>query len=347
MKKVLVTGGAGYIGSHSVNALLDANYEVVVVDSLETGHWEAVHPDAEYYEGDIRDLKFLGSIFKKEKPDAVMHFAAYSIVGESMTQPLKYYDNNLVGTENLIACMVQYNVKYAVFSSSAAVYGDPESIPIDENAPTRPTNPYGATKLAMEQMFYWAGQAYGIKHVCLRYFNACGADPDGRIGEDHHPETHLIPLVLQTAAKQREKIVVFGSDYPTPDGTCIRDYVHVCDLADAHCLALKYLISGGESDIFNLGNGKGFSVSEIIKAAENVTGEKIKCSVEGRRAGDPARLVATGEKAKKVLGWEPKHTDIRDILSTAWLWHSENPDGFGGSVDLDDANMIDELIDKK
>lgn len=346
MGKILVLGGAGYIGSHTVSELIDEGFDVLVADNLETGHWEAIHPDAKFYEGDIRDIKFLNKLFRTERIDAAIHFAAYSVVGESMKEPLKYYDNNLGGTQNLLSCMVEHGVKYAVFSSSAAVYGEPENIPIKEEDPTDPKNPYGATKLAMEQMFKWSAMAYGIKYVSLRYFNACGAHPDGRIGEDHDPETHLIPIVLQAACGERDKIAIFGDDYPTPDGTCIRDYVHVCDLARAHIAAVRYLMNGGESGIFNLGNGVGFSVKEVIKAAEEVVGRKIPTVIEGRRAGDPARLVASSEKARQVLGWEPRYVDIRKIIDTAWNWHSENPKGFAGDDEELDID-IDELIDKR
>ena len=346
MGKILVLGGAGYIGSHTVSQLVDDGFDVVVVDSLETGHWEAVHPSAKFYEGDIRDRKFLSSVFKKEKIDAVIHFAAYSLVGESMTDPLKYYDNNVGGTESLLYCMVESGVKYVVFSSTAATYGEPKRVPIKETDPTDPTNTYGATKLAMEAMFKWTGKAHGIKYVSLRYFNACGAHPSGRIGEDHHPETHLIPIVLQAACGERDHIAVYGTDYPTPDGTCVRDYIHVCDLASAHIAAVRYLMNGGESDVFNLGNGVGFSVKEVIAAAEKVVGEKIPTVYEGRRAGDPAQLVASSQKARKVLGWKPKYTKIEDIISTAWKWHSENPKGYDDG-DETGADELDKLIDKK
>lgn len=348
MGKVLVLGGAGYIGSHTVSELIDEGYSVVVVDNLETGHWEAVHPDAEFYEGDIRDTAFLKTVFKKEDIDAVIHFAAYSLVGESMRNPLKYYENNLSGTLSLLSCMVESDVKFAVFSSSAAVYGEPKRIPISEDDPTEPTNTYGETKLAMEQMFKWTAAAHNIKYVSLRYFNACGAHPHGRIGEDHDPETHLIPIILQTACGVREKLSIFGTDYDTPDGSCIRDYIHVSDLARAHIAALRYLMGGGESDVFNLGNGVGFSVKEILSAAERVVGEKIPSSVEGRRTGDPARLVASGEKAKKILGWEPVYKDIETIIETAWKWHRDNPMGYVEDEDFElDTNDLDLIIDRK
>ena len=328
MSKVLVLGGAGYIGSHTVYELLDEGFEVVVADSLETGHRSSVHPNAKLYIGDIRDKAFLNVIFQKEKIDAVVHFAAYSLVGESMTDPLKYYANNVGGTQMLLSCMVANGINKIVFSSTAATYGEPKSIPILETDPTEPTNTYGATKLAMEQMFKWTSLAHGIKYVSLRYFNACGAHPSGRIGEDHNPETHLIPIVLQTANGTRQEIRIFGTDYNTKDGTCVRDYVHVCDLAQAHVKALRYLMAGGENDVFNLGNGVGFSVSEVIKAAEEVVGHKIPTVVSERRAGDPAVLVASSDKAKNVLGWEPHYESIHTILETAWKWHRSHPNGF-------------------
>lgn len=328
MSKILVLGGAGYIGSHTVYELLDNGYEVVVADNLETGHRRAVHPEAQLYVGDIRDRAFVDNIFESEKIDAVVHFAAYSIVGESMKDPLKYYGNNLGGTQVLLSSMVAHGVDKIVFSSTAATYGEPKSIPILETDPTEPTNTYGATKLAMEQMFKWTAQAHGLRYVSLRYFNACGAHPSGFIGEDHSPETHLIPIILQTANGTRPNISVFGTDYDTKDGTCVRDYVHVCDLAQAHVKALEYLMGGGKSDIFNLGNGIGFTVNEVIKASEDVSGEKIPRMDAPRRAGDPAKLVASSDKAREILGWDPHYADIYTILSTAWKWHSSHPNGF-------------------
>ncbi|NLO47844.1 MAG: UDP-glucose 4-epimerase GalE [Clostridiales bacterium] len=328
MGKILVPGGAGYIGSHTVAELLNGGFEVVVADNLETGHKQAVHPGAKLYIGDIRDRAFLNGIFETESIDAVIHFAAYSLVGESMTDPLKYYDNNVGGTRNLLEAMIAYGVTKIVFSSSASVYGEPESIPIYETDPVHPTNTYGATKLTMEQMLSWTRIAYGVSYISMRYFNACGAHPDGCIGEDHRPETHLIPLILQAANGVRPEIQIFGSDYDTKDGTCIRDYIHVCDLAAAHELALRHLLNGGESEIINLGNGVGFSVLEIIKAAEDVLGRTIPSVSANRRAGDPARLVASGEKAGMLLNWSPEYTDIREIIQTAWRWHSTHPEGF-------------------
>ena len=328
MGKILVLGGAGYIGSHTVYELLDEGFEVVVADNLETGHRSAVHPRAKLYVGDIRDRAFLDSLFESEKIDAVVHFAAYSLVGESMTDPLKYYGNNVGGTQALLTAMVAHKISKIVFSSTAAVYGEPKSNHISENDPTEPTNTYGATKLAMEQMFKWTSSAHGLKYVSLRYFNACGAHPNGKIGEDHNPETHLIPIILQAANGTRPEIQVFGTDYDTKDGTCVRDYIHVCDLAQAHVRALRYLLDGGENDSFNLGNGVGFTVSEVIRAAEEVVGHDIPTVISDRRAGDPAVLVASSDKAKNLLGWEPHYADIYTILETAWKWHRAHPNGF-------------------
>lgn len=328
MSKILVLGGAGYIGSHTVCQLIDEGYDVIIADNLETGHMSAVHQRAKLYLGDIRDSSFLDQLFKTEKIDAVVHFAAYSLVGESMTNPLKYYDNNVCGTRVLLSSMVANGVDKIVFSSSAATYGEPKSIPILESDPTEPTNAYGATKLAMEQMFKWTSLAHGIRYTSLRYFNACGAHPSGKIGEDHNPETHLIPIVLQAANGTRPEIRVFGTDYDTKDGTCVRDYIHVCDLAQAHVKAVRYLLNGGQSDIFNLGNGVGFTVGEVIKVAEEIVGHEIPTVLSERRAGDPAVLVASSAKARDILGWEPHYADIYTILETAWKWHRAHPNGF-------------------
>ena len=326
--KILVLGGAGYIGSHTVYELIDAGEEVVIADNLETGHIEAVHPKAKFYNGDIRDRAFVDSVFDNEKIDAVIHFAANSLVGESMVNPLKYYDNNLCGTKVLLESMVAHNIDKIVFSSTAATYGEPERIPIMEGDRTEPTNTYGETKLSMEKMFKWTGKAHGLRYVSLRYFNACGAHVSGQIGEAHKPETHLIPLILQVPLKQREHISIFGDDYDTKDGTCIRDYIHVTDLAQAHILAVKYLMAGNESNIFNLGNGVGFTVKEVIETARKVTGDPIKAEVEPRRAGDPAQLIASSEKARTILGWKPEHADLEEIIATAWKWHSTHPNGY-------------------
>ncbi|PYI54933.1 UDP-glucose 4-epimerase GalE [Paenibacillus flagellatus] len=326
---ILVTGGAGYIGSHTVAELLAQGERVVVVDNLRTGHRSAVSPDARFYEGDIRDGAFLNGVFRDNEIEAVIHFAASSLVGESVQQPLDYYDNNLFGTHSLVRAMTANGVDKIVFSSTAATYGEPESVPILETAPTRPESPYGETKLAMENMFRWCERAYGLKFVSLRYFNACGAHPDGSIGEDHKPESHLIPIILQVPLGQREHIGIYGDDYPTEDGTCIRDYIHVMDLANAHWLALKHLRAGGASDIFNLGNGTGFSVKQVIDLARGVTGHPIPAAVSPRRAGDPAVLIASSEKARAVLGWQPRYDDLSTIIETAWQWHSRHPNGYG------------------
>lgn len=326
--RLLVLGGAGYIGSHTALELIKKGHEVIVVDNLVTGYEKAVPDKAVFYQGDIRNLEFLDNLFKKEKIDAVIHFAAYSLVGESVTNPLKYYDNNLYGTKVLLEAMIKNNVNKIVFSSTAATYGEPENIPILESDRTCPTNPYGETKLAMEKMFHWASKAHGLNYVSLRYFNACGADATGQIGEAHNPESHLIPLVLQVPNGKRESVSIYGTDYDTPDGTCIRDYIHVTDLAMAHILAVEYLARGGESDIFNLGNGVGYSVREVIETARSVTGHPIPATEVPRRAGDPARLVASGEKAKKVLGWEPEIKKLDDIIASAWKWHRAHPNGY-------------------
>ena len=326
--KLLVLGGAGYIGSHTATELLDKGHEVVIADNLVTGYREAVPEKATFYQGDLRDKDFLVDLLKKEKVDAVIHFAAFSLVGESVTNPLKYYENNLYGTKVLLDAMIETGVDKIVFSSTAATYGEPENIPILESDRTCPTNPYGETKLAMEKMISWAAKAHGLHFVSLRYFNACGAHKSGKIGEAHNPESHLIPLVLQVPNGKREFVSIYGNDYDTPDGTCIRDYIHVTDLAKAHILAVEYLMNGGESDIFNLGNGVGYSVKEVIETARKVTGHPIPAKEEARRAGDPARLVASGEKARKILGWEPEIKDLADIISSAWKWHKTHRDGY-------------------
>ena len=326
--KLLVLGGAGYIGSHTAIELLDNGHEVVIADNLVTGYREAVPEKATFYQGDLRDKDFLVDLLTKEKVDAVIHFAAFSLVGESVTNPLKYYENNLYGTKVLLDAMIETGVDKIVFSSTAATYGEPENIPILESDRTCPTNPYGETKLAMEKMISWAAKAHGLHFVSLRYFNACGAHKSGKIGEAHNPESHLIPLVLQVPNGKREFVSIYGNDYDTPDGTCIRDYIHVTDLAKAHILAVEYLMNGGESDIFNLGNGVGYSVKEVIETARNVTGHPIPAKEEPRRAGDPARLVASGEKARDILGWEPEIKDLADIISSAWKWHKAHPNGY-------------------
>ncbi len=321
--KILVLGGAGYIGSHTVYHLIDNGYQVVIVDNLQTGHEWAVHKDAKFYKGDIRDRDFMDSVFEAEPDiDAVIHFAACSLVGESMADPLKYYNNNLYGTEILLESMIAHDVKKIVFSSTAATYGEPENVPILESDRTEPTNTYGETKLSMEKMFKWVSVAHGVKFVSLRYFNACGAHPTEDIGEAHNPETHLIPIILQVANGTREKIMMYGDDYNTPDGTCVRDYIHVMDLAQAHRLAVEYLVAGNDNNIFNLGNGVGFSVKEVVECARRVTGEDIPAEIAERRAGDPAVLVASSEKARSILGWKPEYAELERIIETAWRWHS-------------------------
>ncbi|QDY45777.1 UDP-glucose 4-epimerase GalE [Planococcus glaciei] len=324
---VLVLGGAGYIGSHAVYQLIDQGTRVVVVDNLETGHREAVHPEAVFYEGDIRDAAFLNFVFEKETIDEVVHFAANSLVGESMENPLKYFDNNVYGTQVLLQAMTKHGVGKIVFSSTAATYGEPEAVPITETMPTVPTSTYGETKLTMEKLMKWTGLAHRLKFVSLRYFNVAGAREGAEIGEDHRPESHLVPLILQTALGQRSEITVFGDDYDTADGTCIRDYVHVEDLIRAHLLALDYLRQGGDSDVFNLGSSQGFSVNEMISAARSVTGKEIPVKTGARRAGDPSILIASSDKARTVLGWNPIHTSVEKIIEDAWNWHSKNPSG--------------------
>ena len=325
---ILVTGGAGYIGSHCVKALLNCGYEVAAADNLKTGHRAAVDPRAELFVGDIRDKAFLDGIFACRRIDAVVHFAALSLVGVSMKQPLEYYDNNVYGTEILLTAMRDAGVPMIVFSSSAAVYGEAHEDNISESHPKEPTNTYGETKLTIEKMLKWCGEAFGLRYTALRYFNVAGADPSGAIGEDHSPETHLVPLILQVPLGKREKLLVFGDDYPTPDGTCIRDYVHVSDLADAHVLALKRMLAGGGSAAFNLGSGDGFSVSEMLTAARKVTGLPIPAEIVARREGDPARLVASSALARTELGWAPRRTDVETILADAWRWHKTHPNGY-------------------
>lgn len=326
---VLVLGGAGYIGSHTVDRLVEAGKDVVVVDSLVTGHLAAVRKEAKFYQGDLADKDFMRKVFT-ENPDidAVIHFAAFSLVAESMKDPLKYFDNNTAGMVKLLEVMNEFDIKYIVFSSTAATYGIPEKMPIYEDDPQLPINPYGESKLMMEKIMRWADEAYGIKFVALRYFNVAGANPDGSIGEDHHPETHLLPIVLQVAMGEREKLQIFGDDYNTPDGTNVRDYVHPFDLADAHILAVDYLRNGNESSAFNLGSSTGFSNLEIVKAAREVTGKEIPAEIAARRGGDPDTLIAASEKARKVLGWKPEFDDIHKIIETAWKWHTTHPQGY-------------------
>lgn len=318
-EKILVTGGAGYIGSHVNKLLNQRGYETVVFDNLVYGHPQAVKWGL-LETGDLADVRRLEEIFNKYKITAVFHFAAYAYVGESVTDPSKYYNNNVINTLHLLDVMAKYDVKDIVFSSTCATYGVQERMPITEEMDQKPINPYGASKLMIERILADYGNAYGFHYCCLRYFNAAGADPEGEIGESHMPETHIIPLVLATAAGDRENIRIFGSDYPTRDGSCIRDYIHVSDLADAHLRALDY-VRGGGSICVNLGNGRGTSVLELIKAAEKVTGRKIPAKMDGRRAGDPPVLTGNSEKAEKILGWKPQYGDIEVILQHAWNWY--------------------------
>lgn len=320
---VLVCGGAGYIGSHTVAELLENKKEVIILDNLEKGHKKAVL-GGKFYKGDLRDSKILDIIFTENNIDSVIDFAAYSLVGESVEDPLKYFENNIYSTINLLKAMKKHNVKYIVFSSTAAIYGEPKNIPIQEEDSTYPTNPYGESKLSVEKILKWCDAAYGIKYTILRYFNAAGAHISGKIGEKHTPETHLIPITLQVALGEREKIMIFGDDYDTEDGTCVRDYIHVTDLAAAHILALDRLKKGGDSKIYNLGNGQGFSVKEVIDMARSVTGCNIKAETTERRAGDPAILIASSKKAKAELGWKPKYNSLETIIETAWNWYKRN-----------------------
>ena len=328
MGQVLVLGGAGYIGSHMVDRLLTDGREVIVVDNLSTGHRAAVPKAVKFYQIDVRDREKLAQVFRENSIDAVIHFAAFSIVPESMKDPLKYFDNNTAGMTTLLETMRDFGVKKIVFSSTAATYGNPTHIPIRETDPQLPINPYGQSKLQMEQQMHWADVAHDIKWVALRYFNVAGAKPDGSIGEDHHLETHLIPIVLQAAAGQRDFIEMFGDDYDTPDGFNVRDYVHVLDLADAHVRALDYLTKGGESSAFNLGSATGFSVKQIVEAAREATDIDIKSKIGPRRLGDPDTLIADATKAHKVLGWQPKFDDIHEIIKTAWAWKQKHPNGY-------------------
>jgi len=324
---ILITGGVGYIGSHTVKYFQKQNEEIIVVDNMQNGHEAAV--DVGFlYRIDIRDKEEMDKVFKNHNIEAVIHFAANSLVGESMEKPYEYYHNNVYGMLCLLDVMKENNVHKIVFSSTAATYGEPKSIPIMESDETSPTNTYGETKLAMEKMMKWFDQAYGTKYVSLRYFNAAGAYEIGDIGEDHHPETHLIPLILQVPLGKRDKIYMFGDDYPTEDGTCVRDYIHVMDLASAHYKALEYLRKGNDSDIFNLGNGNGHSVKQVIETTRKVTGHPIPAEVKERRAGDPATLIASSEKAKSVLGWKPEFDSLEKIIEDAWRWHKKNPMGY-------------------
>ena len=321
--KVLVTGGAGYIGSHAVLELKRAGYDLVILDNLVYGHRDIVDDvlKVDFVEGDIRDRALLDKLFSQHDFSAVMHFSAYAYVGESVTDPAKYYRNNVISTLVLLEAMLEKGIKNFVFSSTCATYGIPQSIPLREDHPQNPINPYGMTKLMVEKILADFDVAYGLKSVCFRYFNASGADPSGLLGEDHNPETHLIPLVLFAALGKQESVSIFGTDYDTPDGTCIRDYIHVNDLADAHILGLEYLLKFQKSDAFNLGNGGGFSVREVLDTARKVTGKEILALERDRRPGDPPILVGSSEKARKILGWNPQYPDLENIISHAWKWH--------------------------
>ncbi|MCI0620414.1 MAG: UDP-glucose 4-epimerase GalE [Acidobacteria bacterium] len=322
MGTILVTGGAGYVGSHTVKRLRDEGIDCIVLDNLTRGHRELVK-DARLVEGDLGDAPLLKSIFKENDIRAVMHFSAFAYVEESVSDPAKYYRNNVSSTVTLLSCMLEAGLSSLIFSSTCATYGVPLRIPITEDHPQNPINPYGATKAMVERILKDFNSAYGLSYVSFRYFNAAGADPEGEIGEWHEPETHLIPSVLETACGLRDSVRVYGADYPTQDGTCVRDYIHVCDLADAHILGLKYLLGGGSSDFFNLGNGNGFSVKEVIEMASRVTGSTVPTVYAPRRPGDPPVLVGSSEKAKKILNWKPKFSQLDQILSTAWIWQQK------------------------
>ena len=319
---ILIVGGAGYIGSHLNKEINKKGIETVIFDNLSYGHRDFLKWGT-FQKGDLGNIEDIRAVFKKYPIEAVMHFAAFTYVGESVEDPQKYYQNNVKNTLNLLQVMLEENVKYFVFSSTCATYGNPVEIPITENHPQNPINPYGKGKLMVETVLKDYSDAYGLKYASLRYFNAAGADPDGEVGELHDPETHLIPLILDVAAGRREDIKIFGTDYDTPDGTCIRDYIHVTDLAEAHILALEYLQNGGESDFFNLGNGNGFSVKEVIETAEEITGKDIKAVEAPRRAGDPPILVGSSQKAKEMLNWNPKYDELSKIIETAWNWHKK------------------------
>lgn len=324
---ILVTGGAGYIGSHTVRALIHAGFTPIVVDNFSRGHRNAIPSDVKVIELDIANPKII-NVLRDNNIKGIMHFAAHSQVGESMINPSIYYENNVVGSYRLIESARQAGVQHFVFSSTAAVYGEPEVVPIVETSKLQPTNVYGRTKLMIEDMLHDYSSIYGSTYVALRYFNAAGADESGEIGEDHSPETHLIPLVLETALGKRSHITVFGTDYDTIDGTCIRDYIHVTDLASAHVLAMNYLVGGGESRVFNLGSGNGFSVKDIIDTAKNVTGINIPVEYGERRNGDPSTLIASSDCIKDILGWNPKHSELSQIISDAWRWHRLHPNGY-------------------
>ncbi|MDO4920590.1 MAG: UDP-glucose 4-epimerase GalE [Phascolarctobacterium sp.] len=327
---ILVTGGAGYIGSHVVEELQKSGFTPIVYDNFSTGHAAAVPEDVQLVEGDIHDVRFARHIMEQFEIDAVIHFAASSLVGESMVDPAKYYFNNVEGSLHLLEAMRGAGVDRIVFSSTAAVYGEPEQVPITEDSKLQPTNVYGRSKLMIEKMLADYDMAYDFRYVALRYFNAAGASPTRDIGEDHSPESHLIPLILKTAQGVRKQVAIFGTDYPTEDGTCIRDYIHVCDLAKAHVLALQHLLKGGDSRVYNLGSENGFSVRQMIDCAKKVTAVDFTVVEETRRAGDPAVLIASSEKIRSELGWVPQHSSVEEVIGTAWKWHKGHPHGYEG-----------------
>ena len=320
--KVLVTGGAGYIGSITSEILLDEGHEVVIFDNLERGHREAVDPRARFIEGDLRNREDIRGVMRDARPDAVMHFAAFALVGESMQDPMLYFRNNVLGGIHLVEAMLERGVKKIIFSSTCATYGQPDRMPMTEDMPQRPTNPYGESKLMLEKVLNWERERHGLQPVFLRYFNAAGATE--KLGEDHDPESHLIPNVLRVALGKSRALNIFGDDYPTPDGTCIRDYIHIVDLAQAHILAL----TGEHTGAFNLGNGDGYSVKQVLEVARELTGHPIPAEISPRRPGDPARLIAGADKAKQVLGWKPKYPEVRTIVQHAWNWHRAHPNGY-------------------
>lgn len=323
---ILVTGGAGYIGSAAVEDLRTKGEDVVVIDNLVYGHRDAVDSSVPFYKGEIGDESLIKKITSENNIEACMHFSAYAYVGESVEQPRKYYENNFVQTLKLLDVLIERNIRKFIFSSTCATYGEPQYVPIDEKHPQNPVNPYGMTKFMIEKVLQDYDKAYDLKFVALRYFNACGAS--GGCGEHHDPETHLIPLILFAAQGKRDSISIFGNDYPTPDGTAIRDYIHISDLSDAHFLALEHLRKGGNSEFINLGNGTGFSVKQVVEAARKITGREIKAEIAARRAGDPSRLVADAKKAREVLGWNPQFPEIEKIIESAWTWHEANPNGY-------------------
>jgi UDP-glucose 4-epimerase len=322
--KILVTGGAGYIGSIVVEELIQAGDSVIVFDNIYQGHRAAVHPEAVFVEGSLADPSAVDSAINEHRPDAIMHFASYTLVGESMQNPFLYLGDNVINGLNLLQSAIKYDVRRFILSSTANLFDDPERLPIDETERIVPGSPYGESKYILERILYWLDRVHGFRYAALRYFNAAGASVER--GEDHHPEFHLIPIVLQVAAGQRDKVMIFGDDYPTRDGTCVRDYVHVLDLAQAHILALHALDQG--SRVYNLGNGQGFSVKEVIETAREITGHAIPAEVAARRPGDPAELIASSDKIQRELGWKPKYPSLRDIIESAWNWHLSHPDGY-------------------